>query len=436
MRVVSPTLLTLSALALLLSQALPAPASPPPERDKAVYQKHVEDPVLTQLEDRDKKAEKDAQALTTKIEEEQAALAKKEKEARQDLRLDWSGIVKPSAPSAFKVQAWHFPPVAQYLTSTCWSFSTVSYFESEVKRLSGREIKLSEMWTVYYEYLDKARRYIATRGHSVFEQGSEGEAIPRVWKTYGVVPEEAFPGVCSKDGRHDHEAMAAEMKAYLAYCKANNFWDEAQILDALRGIMNKTMGAPPAEVKWEGKTYTPQAFLKDICQLHLDDYVSFMSTSAQPFWQRGEFKVEDNWWHDKDYYNVPLDVWYETLVKAVKAGSTAAIGGDVSEPGYDGLQKAAVIPTFDIPAAYIDQDAREYRLANESTTDDHGVHLVGWMNLGGVDWFLIKDSARASRKAPPEGYLYYRADYVKLKMMTYTVHKDFAKDVLAKFGKP
>ena len=436
MRVVSPTLLTLSALALLLPSVFPAQASPPPEREKAVYLKHVEDPVLTQLEDRDKKVEQDAQALTTKIEDEQEALAKKEKEARQDLRLDWSGIVKPTAPSAFKVQGWHFPPVAQYLTSTCWSFSTVSFFESEVKRLSGREIKLSEMWTVHYEYLDKARRYIATRGHSVFEQGSEAEAIPRVWRTCGVVPEEAFPGVRSKDGRHDHEAMAAEMKAYLAYCKANNFWDEAQILDALRGIMNKTMGAPPAEVKWEDKTYTPQAFLKDVCKLDMDDYVSFMSTSAQPFWQKGEFKVEDNWWKGTDYYNLPLDVWYETLVKAVKAGSTAAIGGDVSEPGYDGTQKAAVIPTFDIPVAYIDQDAREYRLNNNSTTDDHGVHLVGWMNLGGVDWFLIKDSARAGRKAPPEGYLYYRADYVKLKMMTYTVHKDFAKDVLAKFGKP
>ncbi len=64
------------------------------------------------------------------------------------------------------------------------------------------------------------------------------------------------------------------------------------------------------------------------------------------------------------------------------------------------------------------------------------MHLVGWTSVGGVDWFLIKDSARAARKAPPEGYLFYRADYVKLKMMTYTVHKDFAKDVLSKFVKP
>jgi len=437
MRKVSPTILTLSALCFTL--ALPlfsfAQATPPQAPDKATYVEHKEDPVIKELEERDKKVKAEAEALTKKIEDEQEALTKKEAESRQDLRFDMKGVARPAGPAAFKVQGWHFPPVPQYLTGTCWSFSTVSYYESEVKRLSGQEIKLSEMWTVYYEYLDKAKSYIATRGNSVFDEGSEAEAVPRVWKTYGVVPEEAYAGVRSKDGRHDHDSMIKEMKAYFAYCKANNFWEEDQILAAIKGIMNKTMGQPPSEVKWEGRAYTPQAFLKDVCKLHMDDYVCFISTTSQPFWTQGELKVEDNWWHDKEYYNVPLDVWYDTLLNAVKAGSTAAIGGDVSEPGYNGYEKIAVVPTFDIPQPFINQDAREFRIDNGTTTDDHGVHLVGWTDLGGVDWFLIKDSARAARKAPPEGYLYYRGDYVRLKMLSYTLHKSFVKDLLAKFEK-
>ncbi len=437
MHKLSPTILTLSALCAALALPAPVPAQQArPPQDKAVYRPHVEDPVLKELEDRDKKAGEDALAATKKIEDEQEALAKKEGEAKQDLRVDMSGLVKPSSPQAFKVQAWHFPPVAQYLTGTCWSFSTTSYYESEIKRLTGQEVKLSEMWTVWNEYLDKAKRYIATRGNSVFEEGSEAEAIPRVWKAYGVVPEAAYPGVLAKDGRYDHAGMLKEMKAYLAYCKANNLWDEAQILPALKGIMAKTMGVPPTQVTWEGKTYTPQAFLTDVCKLNMDDYVCFISTTSIPFWTRGELKVEDNWWHDKEYCNVPLDVWYDTLVKAVKAGSTAAIGGDVSEPGYDGFAKVAMVPSFDVPPGYLTQDAREYRIDNGTTADDHGIHLVGWMSLGGQDWFLIKDSARAARKAPPEGYLFYRGDYVKLKMLSYTLNKSFVKDVLAKFGKP
>ena len=221
---------------------------------------------------------------------------------------------------------------------------------------------------------------------------------------------------------------------YLAYCKDHNYWDEPQILGALEAIMNKTMGAPPKEVSWEGKTYTPQAFLSDVLELHMDDYVAFISTESFPFWTKGELKVEDNWWHDAEYYNVPLDVWYDTLLKAAKAGATASIGGDVSEPGYNGYEKIAVIPSFDIPQAFIDQDAREMRIDEGTTTDDHGVHLVGWMRIGDADWFLIKDSARAARKAPPEGYLFYRGDYVRLKMLSFTVHRSFARDVLKRFA--
>jgi bleomycin hydrolase len=423
----------------LILCALGAPGafaqSTPAKQDKAVYVPHVEDPVLKEMEARDKKANEEAEAKTKAIVDKQEAEKKQEQESKKDLRFDMSGIVKPSSPEAFKIQGWHFPPVPQYLTGTCWAFSTNSYFESEVYRLTGQKIKLSEMWTPYHEYLEKAKRYIETRGNSVFDEGSESEAVPRIWEEYGIVPESAYPGVCAADGRHDHSQMIQEMKDYLAYCKDHDYWDEPQILSTLEIIMNKTMGAPPDHVVWEGKTYSPKQFLSDVLKLHMDDYVSFMSTESIPFWTQGEFKAEDNWWHDKSYYNVPLDVWYGIVVKAVKDGSTLAIGGDVSEPGYNGFEKIAVVPTFDIPGSYLNQDAREMRIDNETTTDDHGIHMVGYLRLGDRDWFLIKDSARAARKAPPEGYLYYRGDYVRLKMLTFMVHKSFVKDVLAKFEK-
>jgi bleomycin hydrolase len=418
---------------LLISGAAVNAQSPQPP-DRAQYVPHVPDPVLTEMEKADKKAAADAEAKTQAIVDQQKALEKKAREERKDFRVDLSGLQKPASPEAFKIQAWHFPPVPQYLTGTCWSFSTTSFFESEVQRLTGQKVKISEMWTVYHEYLDKARRYVETRGESVFDEGSESESLPIVWKEYGIVTEEAYPGVLSPDGRFDHSQMIREMKDYLAYCKDHNYWDEALILDSLKLILNRTMGVPPEKFVWEGRAYTPKQFLADVLKLNMDDYVSLISTESMPYYARGELKVEDNWRHDATYVNVPLDVWYDTLVKAAKAGSSIAIGGDVSEPGYDGYQKVAVVPTFDIPKARINQDAREMRIDNETTTDDHGIQIVGYMHMGQDDWFLIKDSARAARKAPPEGYLYYRGDYVKLKMLSYMVHKDFAKDILAKMA--
>ena len=45
---------------------------------------------------------------------------------------------------------------------------------------SKKEVKLSEIYTVYWEYLEKARRFVRERGNSAFGQGSEANAVPRI----------------------------------------------------------------------------------------------------------------------------------------------------------------------------------------------------------------------------------------------------------------
>ena len=65
------------------------------------------------------------------------------------------------------------------------------------------------------------------------------------------------------------------------------------------------------------------------------------------------------------------------------------------------------------------------------------MHLVGYTERDGMDWYLIKDSSSGSRNndqnAPEFGYYFFRTDFVKLKMMGFTVHKDAVKDILKKF---
>jgi bleomycin hydrolase len=116
-----------------------------------------------------------------------------------------------------------------------------------------------------------------------------------------------------------------------------------------------------------------------------------------------------------------------------------AIGGDVSEAGFDRATQVAMIPTFDIPDTYIDENARQFRFSNGTTTDDHGIHLVGYLEKEGHTWYLIKDSGSGSRNNDPNalefGFYFFRDDYVKLKMMSFTVHRDAVKDILKKFSK-
>ena len=198
----------------------------------------------------------------------------------------------------------------------------------------------------------------------------------------------------------------------------------------VRELLDATMGRPPETVEWQGSELTPREFLSDVCRIDPADYVSLISTLSVPFWSRGEYAVPDNWWHDDSYVNVPLDVWFDTIVRVITSGNSLVFGGDVSEPGMNGFEDVAVIPTFDIPGDLIDQSARELRFDNGSTTDDHLVHLVGHVELDGHNWFLIKDSNRSSRHGAFEGYYFYRDDYVRLKMLMFTVHRDVVRDIL------
>lgn len=421
----------LPAAFLLTAVFLPAQA-PPPGPDKAVYVEKYKDPVLKEMEDANDTAAEAAEDATTTIQKKTKDADKARDDAERRLIMDFAGVEKPAGPEAFQ-RFWHQPPVAQYLTGTCWSFSMTSFMESEAYRLSGKKVKLSEIHTVYYEYLERARDFVRTRGATELGEGSEADALQRIWAIYGIVPQEAYPGVLTADGRHDHSKLFERIESYLHFVKEKGFWDEEETLAVIRVYLDEFLGRPPVLFDYERGSWTPKSFMTDYLKIDPQAYVSVMSTMRSPFWTQAELDAPDNWRRSADYYNVPLDAFMGLLKKAVAGGYSACIGGDVSESGYYGFEDVAVVPSFDIPPALIDQGARELRMVNHTTQDDHGIHLVGHTRVGDHDWYLIKDSGRSARWGKHEGYYLYREDYIKLKMLTFTFHKDVLKDLLSKF---
>lgn len=405
-----------------------------PKNDKAVYRKKHQDEMLKKISDEQKKAEAEEEKITNEIIEKNKAKEKAKEEKTKALRFDLSKIEKPIKVEQFK-SYFHFPPIPQLNTNTCWCFSQTSFYESEIYRIYGEKIKLSEMYTVYYEYIDKVKRFVAERGYSYVAEGSEGNALDRVWKEYGIVPEEAYKGIVPPDALLNHDPLITKVKSLLDWVKENSYWNEEMVIGMLKAILNEYMGVPPKEFTYNGKTYTPMTFYKEVVRLNPDDYLQFQSTLAYPFYVKSIFDVPDNWWFSDAYYNVPIDDFMKIINNAISNGYTVAIGGDVSEPGYNGWEKACVVPTFDIPQEYINQDSRELRIFNSTTEDDHGIHMVGFTKVGGHYWYLIKDSARSARQSETKGYHFYRDDYVKLKMLTIAVHKDAVKDYFEKMLK-
>ncbi len=177
---------------------------------------------------------------------------------------------------------------------------------------------------------------------------------------------------------------------------------------------------------------TPLEYYEKITKLNVDDYVSICSFMDKSYYTYIEYEVPDNWWHSREYYNVPLNEFMAAFKQAVRDGYTVELWGDVSEPGIDGHAGVAVVPTFDIPSQFIDESARQFRFSNGTTSDDHGIHVVGYCQKNGKDWYLIKDSGSGSRNNSHPGYFFFSEDYVKLKMLGFGVHKSAVASLLKK----
>jgi bleomycin hydrolase len=360
--------------------------------------------------------------------------SKPDEPPKKIMQLDFSAIKAPTSTTEFR-SVWHLPPVLQGLSGMCWCFSTTSLMESEIYRLTQRTIKLSELHTIYWEYVEKARAFVRTRGKSFIGEGSESNAVFRIWKTYGVVPGAAYTGLKDSVRFHDHEnTLFPEIRDFLKGVKERNAWNEEEVVSTVRSILDHYIGTPPATVTVDGKQLTPKEYLTDIVRLNPDDYVDFFSLMEKPYFQKVEFEVPDNWWHSMEYYNIPLDDFMRVIKSSIRNGYSMVVGGDISEAGYSrGSAGMAVVPSFDIPSSAIDELSRQFRFSNNTTNDDHGLHLVGYVEKDGKDWYLIKDSWSSSHNNSHPGYYFFHEDYIKLKMLGITVHKDVARELLAKF---
>src|SRR5512133_2966343 len=108
-----------------------------------------------------------------------------------------------------KKEMAYTPVKNQASSSTCWCFSGISMFESELMRMGKKEYDLSEMYIVRYTYEKKARMYARMHGSSNFDGGGEyGDLITGAIEV-GLVPDAAYPGLNYGETKHNHNEMDA-----------------------------------------------------------------------------------------------------------------------------------------------------------------------------------------------------------------------------------
>ena len=83
----------------------------------------------------------------------------------------------------------------QFKSGTCWSYSGLSFFESELLRMGKGTYNLSPMWVVRNTYSEKATKYVRMDGTINFGSGGEFNDVTMVWSKFGMIPMEAYPGL-------------------------------------------------------------------------------------------------------------------------------------------------------------------------------------------------------------------------------------------------
>lgn len=354
----------------------------------------------------------------------------------------------------------------QNRSGTCWDYSALSFFESELLRTKKKEYDLSEVFVANKNYMDRAILKVRMHGDAQFAQGGSAYDVLYVLKNYGICPEEAMtkPGAMVGDTLNNFNEFFHVMTPYVNAVSSSK---EKKLTPAwkagLQGILDAYLGKTPESFTYEGKTYTPQTFAKSL-GLNWDDYYNFTSYTHHPFYTEFPLEIQDNWRQGMSW-NVPMTELERIIDNALEQGYTVLWGGDVSEDGFtrDGLAMLVDIEKVqsnegsdmakwlklsssekkeklqklgvNVPELTPSQEKRQEEYDNWQLTDDHGMHIYGKAtDQNGRIYYKVKNSW--GKHGDYDGIWYMSKNFIIAKAMDIMVNKHAVpKEILNKLKK-
>ncbi|MFK5878596.1 MAG: C1 family peptidase [Flavobacteriaceae bacterium] len=334
---------------------------------------------------------------------------------------------------------------SQGRSGTCWSFSTSSFIESEIYRISGKTIDVSEMYTVRATYPKKAWNYVMRQGNAQFGEGGLGHDLMNAIKSEGLVPESEFSGLIGSATIHNHSQLSKDIKAVLDdYIKSNKNSNHPDWQTDIETILDEKLGKKIEEFVYEGVVYTPQSFL-EMTGVNPNEYITLTSFTHIPYYDSFILNIPDNFANGR-FYNIPLDEFNEIAQDVLNKGFSIEWDGDVSEATFSSKYGIAVIPNQEnnskkslteiVNELEVTADYRQQEYDNYNTTDDHLMHIMGLVtDQKGNIYYKVKNSwGTNSNRIGNDGYIYMSESFFKLKSISILVHKDaLTTDLKKKF---
>ena len=354
----------------------------------------------------------------------------------------------------------------QNRSGTCWAYSTLSFFEAEIMKATGKKYDLCESFIANKTYMERAIQVVRYHGDCQFAQGGSAEDVLATMKTYGICPEDAmpFPGSLYGDSLNNFNEFFSVLEPYVeAVSKSNAKKISNQWKVGMQGILDAYLGKCPEEFTYEGKKYTPKSFMQSL-GIDLNDYVSITSYTHHPFYTTFAVEVQDNWRFPQSY-NLPMDEMMQVIDNAIEQGYTIAWGGDVSEDGFtrQGLayaidakkttqslqgsdmakwlkmapaKKRSIIDSLGctVPEIIPTQEMRQERFDNWELTDDHGMLIYGVAkDQNGKEYYMVKNSWGETGEY--KGIWYMTKTFIAANTMDFLINKNaIPKNIRKKLG--
>ena len=353
----------------------------------------------------------------------------------------------------------------QNRSGTCWNFSTLSFFEAEILKATGKTYDLCESFVENKTYMERAIQVVRFHGDCQFAQGGSAEDVLSTLKNHGICPEEAMPlpGTLYGDSLNNFNEFFSLLEPYVAAVAKNSAKKiSGQWKGGLQGILDAYLGKCPEEFTYEGKKYTPKSFAASL-GIDFNDYVSITSYTHHPFYSTFAVEVQDNWRFPQSY-NLPIDEMARVIENAIDNGYTVAWGGDVSEDGFTRAGLAYAIDTkkteslagsdmarwlkmtpakkkslidslgCKVPEVVPTQELRQERFDNWELTDDHGMLIYGVAkDQNGKEYYMVKNSW--GETGDYKGTWYMTKNFIIGNTMDFLVNKNaIPKDIRKKLG--
>jgi bleomycin hydrolase len=330
------------------------------------------------------------------------------------------------------------PVKNQGSSGTCWSYSGNSFLESEMIKMGRQPIDISEIYTARCAYQERARNYVRLHGSIGWGDGAELHDVLNIYKKYGAVPYEVYTGLNYGTSKNKFGEMQAAIEGYLKGIVQNKNGKLTKNWYAgLNGILDAYLGKIPESFNYKGKQYTPQTFASEVVGINANDYIEIGSFTYSPFYKPTFLMVEDNW-SLQSLMNVPMNDLTTIIDACLKKGYTVAWATDVSEKYFSWKNGVAIVPEKEYedmsdserngmfdgpkPERKITPEIREDAFDNYTTTDDHGMHIVGTAkDQNGKEYYKVKNSWGDANDY--KGYLYVSKAFVQYKTISILVNK-------------